>query len=80
VIASSVLYDEYAFVQIKREGNPSPSPMKAVHENEIFEGAGNPILYNRPYNLELDCLFELNLYPFDFQLCTLEVEKFIKMI
>jgi len=76
VQASMVLYDEFAHARLRRDGNPTPSPITSAHENEVFEGSENPILYFRTYQLELDCSFDLKSYPFDFQFCRLEVIKF----
>jgi len=71
--ASMVLFDEFTHVRVRRDGNATPSPISSLHENEVFKGSENPILYFRTYQLDLDCRFELKYYPFDFQFCTLEV-------
>ena len=42
----SLLYDDFSAVVVQRRGNPKPNSIKEIHENEIFAGAENPLVYN----------------------------------
>jgi hypothetical protein len=40
-----------------------------IQENEIFEGATNPFVYQRYFDLEVRCNYKFYNFPFDQQEC-----------
>ena len=71
----SLAYDDFATVIAQRKGIPIPNSRIDIFENEIFFGDENPFEYNRTYELEFNCGFELHKYPFDYQNCHIDVRK-----
>ena len=43
-------------------------------EINIFEGIENKITFQQVYSKSFKCVYQLQLYPFDTQLCTVEME------
>ena len=72
-------FDKFCAVIVQKMGQPVPNSQLEIYENEIFYGAHNPFVYNRTYELQLACIFELQNYPFDYQNCFIDVSslKFI---
>ena len=56
------------------------------NETSYFPGSENPITYSRTYTLNFLCIFELQRYPFDTQICKLKIGpthkqlSFVKLI
>jgi len=72
---NTFMFDDFSALIVQRRGKPTPNPVTEIPENEIFAGAENPFLYNRTYELEFNCEFELHKFPFDFQNCHIDVSK-----
>ena len=47
---------------------------KELHEAAIFNGNENIISYHREYQRKIVCNYDLKMYPFDRQICTIDVE------
>ena len=64
--------------------NQNESPTIALNsdlqKNEEYKGALNPLIFERIYDLQLQCVFSLRCYPFDFQQCYIEVNKKTKFV
>lgn len=73
IIETNLKYDDFSTVFVSRKGNPAPNSMTELYENEIFKGEENPLVYKRTYELELSCTFQLEKYPFDYQICYIDV-------
>ncbi len=39
----------------------------------VFSGGGNHLVYSREFELDFACYFDLDLYPFDTQVCEIWV-------
>jgi hypothetical protein len=65
--------DEFASVTISLEGNPILNSMSNLKENQLYKGSENPFVYERVYDLQLYCEFQLASYPFDTQTCSIKV-------
>ena len=68
-----ILFLKKKNVIISPIGKPSYSKIEDVDENMIFSGRENPLLYNRTYTKSFRCNFKLSLYPFDTQVCKIEM-------
>ena len=45
-----------------------------LHETAHYSGADNPIIYTREFDLEFKCFFDLIYFPFDTQICNIELK------
>ena len=67
--------DENSMILVKKEGNMSLSSIQEVEEIAYFSGSENPLIYSKNFYHRFQCLFDLNYYPFDTQLCTILLKK-----
>ena len=77
--------DEKTTINIIKRSNYSLNSKREVNEAAIYKGKDNIIKYTREYDKEILCAYDLRLYPFDEQICTIDAEittltKFIKLI
>ena len=63
------------YVGIERKGIPRSNDLKEIDEDQIFEGIENPLLMKNYITANLDCTFDLRMYPFDSQVCFIELIK-----
>lgn len=66
-------FDKLSSVTVRREGTSVPNPTEELFENELYRGMENPLIYKRTYDLDLQCQFQLRVYPFDSQTCFIDV-------
>ncbi len=72
---TSLKFDEFSSVVVKRNQTPMISKQEEIYEDEIFQGDSNPFVYKRSYELDLECNFGIQNYPFDYEECFIEVRK-----
>ena len=53
---------------------PEVVDMGKVHETYVFMGSKNLLNYHREHFMVFDCDYDLHNYPFDTQLCTIELQ------
>ena len=70
----NVLNSDSFMVKILQEGVPKSSNKKQLDESWIFKGSENPLVFSDIRDETFACDFELTHYPFDHQICTLELE------
>ena len=70
--------DQLSIVSIKREMDPRLNSYDELYENEIFDGATNPLIFDRYYTLNLRCNYNFYYFPFDHQPCKIKVSVFDK--
>ena len=58
---------------ISIEGISLSSDETVVDEINIFKGSENKITFDMVYTKTLKCIYELQLYPFDTQECTIDL-------
>ena len=56
-------------VSVIRDGNFTRSGLDDVDEKEIFRGDENRLQMQQVYTLQFQCLYDLQNYPFDTQVC-----------
>ena len=66
--------DERTLAMINRKGEFSQSPSTEPEETYFFEGSENPITYTRIYDIPFICKYNMAWYPFDIQLCTMDLK------
>lgn len=80
------LNDQKAFATIHRNGSYTTSPRHQLQNAWIFRGGHNPITISRVYDSEFICEFNMAVYPFDSQKCSVifiasgNSGKFIKLV
>ena len=57
--------DTIAKITISREGDLELSDKTVVDEIDIFKGSENKITIDRIFTKRLQCIYKLQLYPFD---------------
>ena len=66
--------DPLAKVTITKEGFFVSADETVVDELNIFKGSENKITFDKIYTKTLKCIYQLQLYPFDTQECTVNLE------
>jgi hypothetical protein len=74
---ASLKFDDLSSVISRRRGPPTFNSPEEIQETESFDGDSNPLVYNRTFELELECNFQLEKYPFDYQRCYIDVSTFL---
>ena len=83
---SATSLDDKALLLVKKQGNWSLSSAQEVEEIAYYKGSENPIAYSRDFYHRFQCLFDLNYYPFDTQVCKIllkkpsKVDNFVELI
>ena len=65
--------DSLAKITISREGSHRLSDETVVDEIEIFKGSENKVNFEKGFTKTLRCIYQLQLYPFDTQECTVNL-------
>ena len=73
-INEQVIIDVGSEVFIKHEGNFTYADEETTDETRIYKGSENPIFYTRSYSVSFLCDYDLALYPFDTQTCTIVLD------
>ena len=58
---------------VVREGNFTRSDYDIVDETNVFEGKDNKLTFETSYTKIFRCEYQLHMYPFDTQRCTMDV-------
>ena len=56
------------------------SPISVPTGSELFPGRDNVLILTQEFDLTVRCNFQLHMFPFDTQRCSMEVLVFISMI
>ena len=65
--------DEKTTMNVIKQGKPKLNSPMDLEETRIFRGDENILQYKREYQMEMRCKFNLRMYPFDYQICTIDV-------
>ncbi len=68
---TETLNDNKAYLTVLREGRHKRTPMATLENAYIYEGKQNPLIISRVYSLEFLCEFNMAVYPFDTQVCSI---------
>ena len=66
--------DEKTIISILKMTQPKFNSNKELHEITVYEGSQTLIKYHRKYSMIVICHYQLQYYPFDHQICTIDVE------
>ncbi len=64
-----VLIDAWSKVLVKRQAEGKLNELEDLHEALLFNGGHNQLVYSREFEHDFSCYFNLDLYPFDTQVC-----------
>ena len=71
-----VVIDKKSVLSVIRKGNKTLNDLSEINEGFDYRGAENPFELLNEYSLTLSCGFKLKNYPFDKQICSIEVRVF----
>ena len=60
-------------VVVERNTNGAPAGLEVVDETELFKGGENNLTMFQTYTHEFQCIFDLKMYPFDTQTCSIDM-------
>ena len=66
--------DDLAKITISKQGKSTLSDETNVDEIEIFKGSENKIYFEKGFTKTVKCIYQLQLYPFDKQECTVNLQ------
>ena len=66
--------DEKTIISILKKTKPKFNSYKNLRNAALFEGSDTVIKYTREYQMKMICNYKLHYYPFDNQICTIDVE------
>ena len=61
------------YVVIDRTGNSQINTLEELDEDYVYPGNENPLIMENWIYVVLDCKFELKMYPFDNQVCSIDL-------
>ncbi|XP_042220595.1 uncharacterized protein LOC121865318 [Homarus americanus] len=67
-LADLLLRSESLLVQ--REGSPTADDDSRLYEDDVYLGSENTMMLYQVYTVDFTCQFQLRLYPFDSQVCS----------
>ena len=73
----ATIKDAEAEVTVTREGNFTRSDDTIIEEINIFRGLDNKIIFEKVYTKTFRCEYQLQLYPFDTQVCKAKIISLI---
>ena len=61
------------FVNVKQEGNFTRGGYEMLDETYLFKGEENSLIMTQSYTHDFQCVYQLQRYPFDTQVCNLVI-------
>ena len=72
--------DETAVLKVRRRGYPKLEKSSFIHGDHWYTGSDNSLIYGIGYEMTFKCIYHLSRYPFDTQICLIEVVDFVVVI
>ena len=73
--AEGTLVDELTLTRILKNGEPLADSTQNAVEALIYEGIDSRIIMTREYFVKFNCDFDLLMYPFDTQVCNMQLQE-----
>ena len=67
--------DELTLTRILKNGEPLADSTQNAVEALIYEGVDSRIIMTREYFVKFNCDFDLLMYPFDTQVCNMQLQE-----
>ena len=78
---NSLKKNQLLTIRILKNGEPLADNTQNAVEALIYEGADSRIIMTREYFVKFNCDFDLLMYPFDTQVCDMQLQvKFVLFI
>ena len=71
-------YDDESEIYITRSGGATPSNLVHIYNDQVFQGKENKMTLSRVYTTSFVCVFDLVMYPFDVQRCSMVFVLLVK--
>ena len=71
-------YDDESEIYITRSGGATPSNLVHIYNDQVFQGKENKMTLSRVYTTSFVCVFDLVMYPFDVQKCSMVFVLLVK--
>ena len=78
--------DEKTTLSITKSANPQLVDLTKLHETYVYKGSENPLNYHREHFMIFNCPYNLLYYPFDNQVCTIDLKlskfdkRYVKLV
>ena len=72
--AEGTVVHDLALTRILKNGDPLPDDTSLAVEALIYEGVDSRIIMTREYFVKFNCEFDLLMYPFDTQICNMQLQ------
>ena len=72
--AEGTVVDKGATVIILKDGRSMKDDLSIAREAKVYLGTECPVVYKKEYFIRFSCIFDLQMYPFDSNICTLVFE------
>lgn len=72
--AEGTVVDAGSQTRVQRMGMPLPDDFKRAVEAKVYKGDESPMLMSREYFVTFNCDYDLLMYPFDTQVCLIELQ------
>ncbi|XP_023337751.1 uncharacterized protein LOC111708564 [Eurytemora carolleeae] len=69
----TTINDNKASVTIKKLGNQTTNNLETLENYVTFSGSENKLMVSRTYNIKFICNYNLRWYPFDSQICSMNL-------
>ena len=66
-------YDKVSSLQVAKQSEGNATGIEHLHEGMEFDGSVIPLMLTKQLQLKHSCMFRLENYPFDVQLCKMKV-------
>ena len=64
-------------VFVEKKGHYKVAPLSDILETLYYSGSENYVVLNTEYELNFNCYFDLHCFPFDTQVCGMEVRYYL---
>ena len=66
-------------VYIERQGTHTVGPLSEIHETHYYSGDENNLIFEAEYENNFHCNYNLHCFPFDTQVCGMEVSSIVSL-
>jgi len=72
--AEGTVVDSGSATRVLKQGVPLPDNTELAVEARVYKGVDSPLIMQREYLISFTCDFDLLMYPFDTQVCNIDME------
>ena len=64
-------YNDKSVITVNRNGTPTVSSLEEIQNDHVYKGEENELILSQVYTTKFICIFDLRMYPFDVQKCSM---------